>query len=711
MHATSNFFLSFTQIMSFQIKNKTILLSLLYIFSISLFAQIPAGYYSAAEGKTEAALKTQLSSIVSAGAVDKGYDYLYTIYQTSDNLPNGKVWDMYSIKSNGTADYYFIHNSDKCGSYSGEGSCYNREHTFCDSWLGNSSPQRSDAHHLIPTDGYVNNRRGSLPHGKVNSATWTSSNGSKVGSSYSSTGYSGTVFEPTDEFKGDFARMYFYVATRYESKIAGWKNNGTAGEILAGNSYPAYKSWFYNLMLEWNSSDPVSDKEINRNNAIAVYQKNRNPYIDHPELADFIWGNKIGQLWSETQSTYPTIVSPKNASIIDFGSVAYMQSANQNVQISAANLTGDLTLTLTGNNAANFALSTYTITKVQAEAGYSLNVSFNAQTLGAQAANIIISGGGVSATTVILNALSTDDFLALAATNIASKGFNANWTVSATATSYLLDVFTKTVSGNGAIQTLLEADFNGSIPSEWTTKDYTDVVTDGFVRLASGSNPGEINTPAIDLSTAGKRLIVKAKRYNTDSNAELTVKVDGQELTVWITTATVQDFTVDLPIGKVNSTISLSAIKNKRVYVDNFKVETLGSTVSKVSVTGYPANVGNVLTYTVDNLESDSTYFYQVSPVGSSTAKSDEIQVKTSITTTNKALSANNTISYYTTSDGIYISKLPSNAVISVYNLLGNQLYKVQTNAAEIELKLPQQGIYLLQVINNNERSVFKVRY
>ena len=170
---------------------KSILLFLLFSYIFSLSAQIPAGYYTAAEGKTDAALKTQLASIISAGAVDKGYDGLYAIYLTSDNLPNGKVWDMYSIKADGTANYYFTHNTDKCGSYSTEGNCYNREHTFCDSWLGAASPQRSDAHHILPTDGYVNNRRSSYPHGKVGTATWTSSNGSKLGTADASTGYSG----------------------------------------------------------------------------------------------------------------------------------------------------------------------------------------------------------------------------------------------------------------------------------------------------------------------------------------------------------------------------------------------------------------------------------------------------------------------------------------------------------------------------------------
>lgn len=686
--------------MSFQIKNKTILLSLLYIFSISLFAQIPAGYYSAAEGKSNKDLKTSLYSIIKVGnrlSYGSGSGSTWSGFEKSDLHPEGYVWDMYS-----TVKRYFPGNG-------GVPSGMNIEHSVAKSWWGGSSNDAyKDLYHLNPSDISANSARGSYPLG-INSGATFNNGIIKVGYNTFGTEYTEICFEPLDEYKGDFARAYLYMFTCYENYS--WTGTSAPTMIVANQTWPMLKTWAKDLLLQWSRQDPVSSKEQNRASEIYKIQNNRNPYIDHPELAEFIWGNKIGQLWSETQSVYPTLVNPKNASIVDFGSVAYMQSANNNVQVLATNLTGDLTLTLTGNNAANFALSTYTITKAQAEAGYMLNVTFNALTLGAQTANIVITGGGISATTVTLNALSTDDFLALPATYITSNGFNANWTASATATGYLLDVYSKIISGNGVKQTILEADFNGSIPSGWTVTGYTDVVTNGYLRLASGSNPGEINTPSVDLSTSGKKLVVKAKQYNTDTNAELTVKVDGQELVVWITTAIVQDFTVDLPVAKVNSIISLSAIKNMRVYVDNFLVETLGSTVSKVSVTGYPANVGNVLTYMVDNLESNATYYYKVSPVGNSSSTSTEIQVTTAITTANKNLNVNNTISYYTTSDGVYITQLPSNAVISVHNLLGNQLYKVQTNTSDIELKLPQKGIYVLQVINNNEQRVFKVRY
>ncbi|MFZ4401598.1 MAG: endonuclease [Bacteroidales bacterium] len=268
-------------------------LAIVYIIQYVAIAQIPNGYYDPANGLTGAPLKTALYNIIK-GHTDKGYDGLYACYTTTDNLPSGKVWDMYSIKANDSANYWYTNsasNSNQCGNYNSEGDCYNREHSFCDSWLGQASPQRSDLFHVYPTDGYVNNRRSSYPHGKVGSASWTSSNGSKLGISDPSTGYTGIVFEPIDQFKGDFARSYFYVATRYENLISGWSNNGSASELLAGNSYPAFKTWFLNLMIQWCTQDPVSQKEIDRNNAVYAYQHNRNPYIDHPEYIAAVWGS------------------------------------------------------------------------------------------------------------------------------------------------------------------------------------------------------------------------------------------------------------------------------------------------------------------------------------------------------------------------------------------------------------------------------------
>lgn len=203
--------------------------------------------------------------------------------QSTDRREDGKVWDMYSS----TTDFTFT--SDQCGTYKTEGDCYNREHSFPKSWFNDASPMYTDLFHLYPTDGYVNNRRDNYPFGETNGEQYKSNGGySKLGKC-TSPGYSGTVFEPDDEYKGDFARSYFYMATCYEDRIATWNS-----DMLAHNSYPAYAKWALDMLLRWAAEDPVSPKEIARNNAVYKIQKNRNPYIDFPGLEQYVWGSKTG---------------------------------------------------------------------------------------------------------------------------------------------------------------------------------------------------------------------------------------------------------------------------------------------------------------------------------------------------------------------------------------------------------------------------------
>jgi len=254
-----------------------------------LFSQIPNGYYNSATGLSGAPLKTALYNIINGHTV-VSYSGLWNAFYTTDDKPNGKVWDMYSDIPNGTPPYEYTFGSDQCGNYSGEGDCYNREHSFPQSWFGEASPMVSDLFHIYPTDGYVNSMRSNYPFGEVNSPTWTSLNGSKRGPC-ASPGYTSTVFEPRDEYKGDFARSYFYMATRYENVIASWQNNTGANEVLNGTSYPCYDQWFLDVLLSWHTADPVSQKEIDRNNTIYYsFQNNRNPYIDHPEYVSSVWG-------------------------------------------------------------------------------------------------------------------------------------------------------------------------------------------------------------------------------------------------------------------------------------------------------------------------------------------------------------------------------------------------------------------------------------
>lgn len=245
-------------------------------------------YYSSVNGKSGAALKTALHKVIK-DHTDVGYDGLYAVYETSDDK-NGQVWDMYS-----TCTWY--HGNKKCGNYSNVCDCYNREHVVPQSWFNKKSPMKSDAFHVYPTDGKVNGLRNNYPHGETNASPIGGKALGKRGSS-SVSGYSGTVYEPDDEYKGDIARTYFYFVTCYEDKLSGFDRN----DVLTGDTYPSLKSWFYNLMLDWHREDPVSEKELARNEAVYKHQNNRNPFIDYPDLAEHIWGDRKSEAFYFTKT-------------------------------------------------------------------------------------------------------------------------------------------------------------------------------------------------------------------------------------------------------------------------------------------------------------------------------------------------------------------------------------------------------------------------
>lgn len=248
-------------------------------------------YYRAASGKSGAALKTALYGIINSHT-DVGYDGLYTVYAKSDVRADGSVRDWYS-----NITHYNI-NTDRAGSYKKEGDCFNREHSVPQSWFSKASPMKSDAYHVIPTDGYVNNRRSSYPFGETNGEIYQSANGySKVGSC-TVDGYTGTVFEPNDEIKGDIARNYFYMVTCYENHISSWASNNTASVVFDGKTYPGLQSWTLKMMLRWSKEDPVDSVERARNEAVSSFQKNRNPYIDYPGLEQYVWGDSVNVAFS-----------------------------------------------------------------------------------------------------------------------------------------------------------------------------------------------------------------------------------------------------------------------------------------------------------------------------------------------------------------------------------------------------------------------------
>jgi endonuclease I len=280
-------------------------LAVAFVAVSGAFAEIPPGYYDPAAGLSGEPLKAALHEIID-DHTSITYTEIWVAFWYTDQRPDGYVWDMYSDIPGGTPPYLYTFFEDQgTGGAGGEGEGYDREHSFPKSWFGGEvMPMYTDLFHIVPADVYVNLRRSNYPYGEVANPTWTSMNGSRLGPC-SWPGYSGTVFEPRDDFKGDFARNYFYMATRYYTEDASWP-----GSPMVDGSQPL--PWAECLLVNWHVGDPVSDKEIERNDAVYGYQGNRNPFIDHPEWVLLIWSPTAGTEGGEPGAWTPSLEASPN---------------------------------------------------------------------------------------------------------------------------------------------------------------------------------------------------------------------------------------------------------------------------------------------------------------------------------------------------------------------------------------------------------------
>ncbi|MAX65296.1 MAG: endonuclease [Bacteriovoracaceae bacterium] len=258
------------------------LLGLLFIYK-----SFGADPYRKAYGKYAYSLKSTLKKITKKNHHSRDYYDLslafFQIDKDEEYETDHSLIDIYSENPFGADDYNYTHFNQRCGEYSQEGQCFNREHIFPQSSFNKDYPMKSDIFHVYPTDGFVNGRRGELPFGEVQKIHWQSKNGSKIGTGVNGD-FRGRVFEPIDEFKGDIARSLFYFATRYEDQIKNFEH-----KMLDGSRKRVYKKWVIDVLLRWHKNDPVSSYERRRNNAGEKFQGNRNPFIDHPEWVELIW--------------------------------------------------------------------------------------------------------------------------------------------------------------------------------------------------------------------------------------------------------------------------------------------------------------------------------------------------------------------------------------------------------------------------------------
>lgn len=512
---------------------KILLATLLTLINFSLsFAQAPSGYYDGTEGLNGEALKTKLSQIITNGHQDHGYGGLWNAYQSTDidgqYENDGTILDYYSENPNGTDPYNFNPGANQCGSYSSEGDCYNREHIVPQSFFNSSSPMRNDIHHVRATDGKVNGMRGNYPFGEVNNPSWTSLNGSKVGTS-SSAGYFGTVFEPIDEFKGDIARMVFYFITRYENQLGQFYNNGNADNMLGATAYPGLQTWELNVLLAWHNQDPVSSYEIARNNASYTYQGNRNPYIDNPQWVNLVW-NPTPDTENPTSPTNLT-ANTITANSIDISWTA--STDNVGVVLYEIYVDGVLYSTVAGN------ITNTTINGLDAETTYQIyikakdaadNYSENSNTISATtlATN---SGGGNSAT------CGTEDFenIPSSSSSYSTRNWSNNgisWTATNTRTDQSLNNRAIAIKSGGNLTSSTISNGIGSLTI--TTKRIFSGGSGNLTLKVNNTNVGSIPYSATETTTTLDNLNIEGDITITiDNNSGDRVMLDDLSWTCY----------------------------------------------------------------------------------------------------------------------------------------------------------------------------------
>lgn len=397
-------------------------------------ADVPHNYYTALDGKKKEALKTAAHEVIRPHTVVTYNSLFPTQFPKTDVYPelyNGQKrwWEMYSD------NVYYVSRG-----WSG----MNREHSFPKSWWGGDNNEAyTDLFHLYPSESDANMAKSNYPLGEVEDATFD--NGvTRVGYAVSGQGGgAGKVFEPADEYKGDFARTYFYVVTAYQDFT--WKYTYMAQQ----GDYPTLKPWAIELLLDWHRRDPVSQKEIDRNEAVYKIQGNRNPFIDFAELAEYIWGSRTSETFyiadqggaiTPPITGDPELVSPAENSSLDFGQVAIGSTQTIELLVKGVNFSSALSIRVTGTDRAMFTLegvkdNQIPASKVNSDEGYRLAIRYAPTMLGKHVAAITLYDGGFAAGKTFNVALSAEALevpqmlpvVATAATDVTDSSYVANW--------------------------------------------------------------------------------------------------------------------------------------------------------------------------------------------------------------------------------------------------------------------------------------------
>ena len=393
------------------------ILLIVCLFTITLFAEIPAGYYHKADGKKGSTLLDALNEICSNGAFLKygsGEGYTWEGFHYTDRNDDGSVVDMYSSTIRYQTEFNSVDGM-------------HIEHSLPKSWWGGlENYAYRDLHHLFPADSKTNITKSNLPLGEVVNATFD--NGvSKIGTTNL---YNGKVkcFEPADEYKGDFARAYMYISTIYNEFYDLWDS-----QMMQNNTYPVWTNEAIELLLKWHREDPVSEKETKRQEAVYQIQHNRNPFIDYPEMAEHIWGNKTNESINIKNENRPTLITPTTWTEIDIPVTYIGTTAIRTLHFEGINFIQNLTLNLK-NQSPEITLSKTSITPQELSNGYDITISITCNT-----AKTIIDTLLINTSDTIELAISTtftDEFIITNATAINPVAAELHWTALPKAEGY-----------------------------------------------------------------------------------------------------------------------------------------------------------------------------------------------------------------------------------------------------------------------------------
>lgn len=543
-----------------------LLLMLAALVTLPSAAAVPSGYYDNAKNKSDQALMTALHTII-RGHTKRSYQQLWTDFRTTDC--NGNIIiDRYS-------DTQFTYNTDKCGSsgYSGVGDCYNREHSIPNSWWGGveTDTAYTDLHHMFPVDGWVNNERGNHPFG--NCAGGTPTGTGKLGTCTFS-GYTGTVFEVADEYKGDFARVYFYFATRYMMRMSSF-TSGTS--IFNSTTYLGMDTWAINQLLEWHRNDPVSTLETTRNDNVYSIQHNRNPFVDNPELVEYIWGNMKGQVWNPSGTTTPTLTSPASGSTINVGTNTG-SGVSKTVTVKGVNLTKSVTVSVSGTG---FSVTPTTLTASAVNAGTTVTVTYNGTSTNATG-SLTFSSSEVSSSCT------------LTATYNTGGGGSGTETIETWEGCSGYENYTnKTVQGKAFTWYFSNAGIFAQDNDHWN-----DAIGCRF-----GKNTDSYIEMSEDVSDGASKLTFYAARYGNDTNPTVQLQYSTNGGSTWTTFATCspngtwQQYTYNLDItGNVRFKFAQTA--GSRLNIDDIAITSNAGTVTNPQITaptnGSTVNVGTI---------------------------------------------------------------------------------------------------------------------